>query len=380
MPGDEPVNVLLVDDRPGNLTALESILGGLGANLIKASSGEDALRTLLKEDVAVILLDVQMPVMDGFETAELIRNRKLSKDVPIIFITAIGKSYEEIHRGYKLGAVDYILKPFEPVILRWKVSVFVDLHRKTRDIERHLADIQRLNQDLNTANEEMRAFSYSVAHDLRAPLRSTSGLAGALLEDYGKALGEEGRLYLRRIISSTGNMDDLITDLFAYSKLTLEELNLQAVPLDAVFGETLGELRDEIEKTGAEVRVETPLPTVLAHRRILVQIAGNLVSNALKFVKPGEKPRVRIHAKTTGDTVRLAVEDQGIGIEPRHQESIFRIFERLHGVESYPGTGIGLAIVRKGAERMGGRAGVESAPDTGSGFWVDLPAFREGTP
>ena len=131
----EKVNILLVDDRPENLMALEAILGNLGVNLIKASSGEEALRALLREDVAVILLDVQMPGMDGFETAEFIRARRLSKDTPIIFITAIGKSDEQIRRGYKLGAVDYILKPFEPVILRWKVSVFVDLFRLRRELE-----------------------------------------------------------------------------------------------------------------------------------------------------------------------------------------------------------------------------------------------------
>ncbi len=238
---------------------------------------------------------------------------------------------------------------------------------------KHLEDFiaQRTDQ-LEAANKELEAFAYSVSHDLRAPLRAMEGFANALLEDYAEHLDAIGKDYARRVVSAAQHMDTLIQDLLAYSRLSRSALKPGTVSLDGVLGEVMHQFNNDIQKTGAQIRVERPLPEVLGDHATLVQVLSNLLSNAIKFVQPGVKPGVKIWAEEKNGRVRLWVEDTGIGIAPEYYDRIFRIFERLQGVETYPGTGVGLAIVKKGLERMGGQAGVESAPGRGSKFWVEL--------
>jgi PAS domain S-box-containing protein len=226
--------------------------------------------------------------------------------------------------------------------------------------------------ELDVVNRELDAFCYSISHDLRAPLRAMQGFSEALLEDYGDRLDATGHDYAQRIVGASRQMDTLIQDLLAYSRLVRTEIALDPVSLEAVVDETCGPLEREVKERGGEIAVERPLGRVLAHRAVLGQIVGNLLTNALTFARPEAPPRVRIHAERAPGRVRLWVEDNGIGIAAEHRERIFRAFERLHGLQQYPGTGIGLAIVQKGALRLGGQAGVESEPGTGSRFWVDL--------
>ncbi len=229
------------------------------------------------------------------------------------------------------------------------------------------------SKQLADANHELETFSYSVSHDLRAPLRAMQGFAQALLEDYGGRLDSTGQHYAGRIVSAAERMDLLIQDLLAYSRLGRLALDLAPVELDAVVRDALALQDAELKERRARVNVDTPLPRVRAHAATLRQVVANLVSNAAKFVATGTEPRVRVRAEEHDDRVRLWVEDNGIGVAPEHHERVFRVFERLHGIESYPGTGIGLAIVRKGMERMGGRSGVESEPGRGSRFWIEFP-------
>jgi len=161
--------------------------------------------------------------------------------------------------------------------------------------------------------------------------------------------------------------------LLSYNRLSLEEINLGAVKLEAALDEVLKQYEPQVREKGAEIRVETPLSDVWAHKGVLVQMLAHLISNSLKFVATGVKPRVRIWTEDHDDWVRLSTQDNGIGIASEHHQRIFRVFERLHSTEQYPGTGIGLANVSKAAERMGGRVGVESQPGLGSRFWVELP-------
>jgi PAS domain S-box-containing protein len=242
-----------------------------------------------------------------------------------------------------------------------------------RKYRKHLENFvaQRTDQ-LEAVNKELESFAYSVSHDLRAPLRAMEGFANALLEDYADSLDSVGRDYAMRVVSAAQHMDTLIQDLLAYSRLSRSALKPSAVSLDGVLGEVMHQFNPEINKTGAQIRVERPLPEVMGDHATLVQVLSNLISNAIKFVQPGVKPGVKIYAEDKNGKVRLWVEDTGIGIDPQYYDRIFRIFERLQGVETYPGTGIGLAIVKKGLERMGGQAGVESTPGRGSKFWVEL--------
>src|SRR5579872_3575824 len=198
-----PTNILIVDDDHAKIIALRSVLDPLGENVVEARSGADALRALLKQDFAVILLDVRMPIMDGFETAELIRQRPASELTPIIFVTALDQAETDMGRGYNLGAVDFVFAPVVPAILRAKVSVFAELYRAQQELRRYRAQLEALVEERTTAltsvNRELEAFSYSVSNDLRAPLESFDGLSQTLLDSYGTKLDDQARDYLRRM-------------------------------------------------------------------------------------------------------------------------------------------------------------------------------------
>jgi signal transduction histidine kinase len=232
--------------------------------------------------------------------------------------------------------------------------------------------VQERTVDLQAANARLEAFAFSVAHDLRAPIRGMHGLAQALLEDYGSRLDATGQDYAQRIIDEATSMDVLINDLLAYGRLSHVDLAISAVDLAEVLDASVYAVRDDVQRSGARVDIDSRLPTVQGNRSVLIQVFSNLLSNAVKF--GGRAPRVRVWAEMREPRVaHVWVEDQGIGIAPEHQERIFGVFERLHGAETYPGTGIGLAIVKEGIERLGGRVGVESHEGGGSRFWVELP-------
>ncbi len=254
--------------------------------------------------------------------------------------------------------------------------------RLREELDRQAAKLEELvaerTRALEEANTELEAFAYSVSHDLRAPVRALQGFSDILLDEYAEHLDETGRDYLRRIVGAADQMDGLIRDLLEYSRLSREEVPLGATLLRRVVERTLREMSAEIDERRAEIAVGEALPVVRGHEPTLVQVLKNLVGNAMKFVAPGVRPRVCIRAEERNGRVRVRVEDNGIGIAPEHRERIFRVFERLHGVEQYPGTGIGLALVRKGMERLGGTTGVESVPGLGSRFWFELPVEAAG--
>jgi PAS domain S-box-containing protein len=249
-----------------------------------------------------------------------------------------------------------------------------------RDItERKQAEeaLRRAHDELKETNAELESFTYTVSHDLRAPLRAMQGFADALQEDYADRLDATGQDYAWRIVAAARRMDALIQDLLAYSRLSRADLRLHPISLRGMAKDVLAQMEEEFRERDARVTVQGPLPEVMGHRATLVQVLTNLLTNAVKFVNPDTPPCVRVWAEDRDGQVRLCVEDNGIGIAPEHHERIFRVFERLHGVETYPGTGIGLAIVRKGMERMGGRVGVESEVGRGSRFWIELPKAED---
>lgn len=270
------------------------------------------------------------------------------------------------------------------------------LRRYTVELEHRVAE---RTANLAQSIQSLEGVLYHVAHDLRAPLRGMASFTNILLEEYAAQLDGRAQDYARRISSAARRMDRLVQDLLAYGRLTHTAVPVTNLSLETEVNTALDQFSGEIETSGATVEVCRPLPPVKANAAVLNQILSNLLSNALKFIQPKTTPRLRISAEETttrmesaaarsngapsldvrlsaldGKFVRLWIEDNGIGIQPEYHERIFRMFERLHDVDAYPGTGIGLAIVRKGVERMGGRAGVESTPGKGSRFWVELPA------
>ncbi len=244
---------------------------------------------------------------------------------------------------------------------------------RTEELSHKVAELERLTERLEVMNNELEAFTFSVSHDLRAPLRAMEGFADALKEDIGDELPELAREYADRIVASASRMDKLIEDLLRYSRISKQEIRLEAVDMDVVVEEVLQQLEAEIREREAKVEVKYPLGEVMGHRLLLEQVVANLLGNALKFVDKDVKPVVKVVSERVNGRLRIWFVDNGLGIEEKHRDRIFHIFERLHGVETYSGTGIGLAIVKRGIERMGGKVGVESTPGKGSRFWFELP-------
>jgi PAS domain S-box-containing protein len=247
-----------------------------------------------------------------------------------------------------------------------------DRKRLMDELRQHAHELEVQIAERERTNAELEAFSYSVSHDLRAPLRAIEGFASALEEDYGQQFDEIAKDYLSQIISASTRLNRLVHDLLDYGRLNRIELGLQPVELRTL-------IRTVLAETGNEARfAKLQVPkgiSVVAHEPTLRQAIFNLISNAFKFRKPNTNPKVIVSAKEgqAPNSVRLLVTDSGIGIPSQHIEKIFKVFERLHGIEEYPGTGIGLAIVKRSIERMGGRVGVESKHSEGSTFWIELP-------
>lgn len=241
------------------------------------------------------------------------------------------------------------------------------------------AQVTERTISLGESNAQLDAFAYTVSHDLRAPLRAMEGFARILLDDFGSGLGKEGERFAGRIVGAAKRMEVLIDDLLAFSRVQRSEVTLQAVDPARSVDRALAELRASVDDPASiKLEVAKPLPLVLADRVIFGQAIGNLIANAAKFQQQGEPMHIVVRAERRADRVRIWVEDDGIGIAPEHQQRIFNVFERLHGQETYPGTGVGLAIVKTGIERMGGTFGVVSALQQGSRFWIELAAADYG--
>ncbi len=270
------------------------------------------------------------------------------------------------------GSVRYIVGTGLPSALRGAPPVpEPDVRRLNERLERR---VEERTAQLEDAIREMASFSYTIAHDLRAPLRSMSGFAQAMVDDYGITMDAACLDLARRVVASARKMDTLIGDLLAYGRLIHLDVRLETVNLEAVIRSALERMGPEL--AGREVQIDfvRPVPMVRGNRVMLDQVLTNLLSNAIKFVPPGVPPRVKIWSEVQAGRICLSIEDNGIGISPEFHDRIFGIFQRLNREEDYPGTGIGLAIVRKALERMGGRAGVESSNGRGSRFWVELAA------
>lgn len=410
-PGAQPVieaveqpkaRILVVDDQAENLLALEAVLDSLGQDIVKASSGREAFRYLLERDVAVILLDVKMPDIDGFETAALIRERERTRDTPIIFLTAL-KSEEHLFRGYYVGAVDYLFKPIVPDVLRSKVSVFVELykksellkrqaerlHQKNQELERSIAErlkaeqaVRELNAELEQrvdertkelirSNEELRQFAYVASHDLQEPLRTVGSYAQLLRRRCQGRLDTSADEFIHYIVDGVTRMHVLLNDMLAYSRVTDSQRKpLAAVNCELVVDAALLNLEASIKETQAQV-TRDPLPTVMADDVQLTQVFQNLIGNGIKY-RGDQPPCVHVSAREGDGEWIFGVRDNGIGIDAKYHERIFGIFKRLHG-KDLPGTGMGLAICKKIIERHGGRVWVDSRAGEGAHFQFTIP-------
>lgn len=369
-----PPKVLLVDDVSANLTALAAVFEEMPCELVFAGSGEEALRALLQDDFAAILLDVQMPGLDGFETAAMIRRRARSRHVPIFFLTAYSKEREAILEGYGHGAVDYLVKPFHPEMLRSKVAVFLEMYQR-RELARVRSEdrLRSANLELAAALEAKDEFVAGASHELRTPLAA----AKAQIQLAQRRIQPNTDDRIVRALATVGSQIDRMTrrveDLLDLGRLRTGRLSLQIVEFDLV--ERIG---GEIECMQALVSTHTfsleapPSLMVAADRDRLEQVIVNLLTNAVRY-SPGGGP-VSVRVVTDGNSVRLSVSDRGIGVPLEKQETIFERFGRAHGAR-YGGLGLGLTIAQGITEQHGGRIWVESSGVSGEGstFFVEIP-------
>jgi two-component system sensor histidine kinase/response regulator len=358
-------NILIVDDRKENLLATERVLRRLDAGIFKAGSGGEALSLVLRHRFAIVLLDVQMPEMDGFETAMLMQDHKSMTGVPIIFVTAISKEEKYATQAAEIGAVDYIFKPINPDILRSKVKVYLDLY-----VQRE--HILRLNEKLKNSNEELERFAYICSHDMQEPARMMSCYADLIHEDYEDKLGATGRKYLSFIADNARHMQKMIVDILDFSRAGWEKPQIETVDCGKVLADILKELEPSITEAKARI-VSRPLPVIDSSLTLIHVLLQNLVGNALKFQNGERPPEIGIKAERNESGWLFTIQDNGIGIEPEFGDRVFAIFQRIHRREKYPGTGIGLSTCRKLVELYGGKIWFDSIPGQGSVFYFTLP-------
>ncbi|MGZ3930182.1 MAG: sensor histidine kinase [Bacteroidia bacterium] len=407
------IKILLVDDRENNLLSMESIFAREAYQLVRANSGREALKVLLKEsDFTLILMDVEMPGLNGFETAALIYQREKLQHIPIIFITAHSYGEEDIYKGYRTGAVDYIYKPIQAELLRAKVSVFVELYKKNhmliaqeqklksvnKNLEIEIKDrkaseeqVKELNQQLlknieqlESTNKELDQFAYIASHDLQEPLRKIRTFSDRIVTKFGEKLDEEGKLYIDKMQAACERMQNLINDILAFSKISVSKEALVYTDMNDVLAEVIADMDMQIQEKNAVVTLDTSLPKLYVYPGLMKPLFQNLINNSLKYSKKDVAPVIHISAKIeapedSGNKIsvkkfcRINVTDNGVGFEQQYAEQIFTMFKRLHGNSEYKGTGIGLAICKKIVEEHHGYISAKSAPDAGSTFTVSLP-------
>jgi len=410
--------ILVVDDRPDNLISIEAILeqDKDKYTIVKANSGKAALKTLLNDhDFSLILMDVQMPELSGYETATIIYERDKLRDIPIIFITAHSYDEDFIFKGYRMGGVDYIYKPIKPELLRAKVAVFVELYSKNqqlqvqekkllaaneflqKEIEERKISEQKVkllneqlvanNESLKQMNEELDQFAYMASHDLQEPLRKIQVFSDKILRNNN--FDADSEKYFDKIINSSKRMQHLINNLLDFSRHTVSSGDFKKTPLNDLVKNALTELEVEIEKSNAKINFGE-LPVVSAVPGLMQQLFYNLFSNAIKFRKPSEDLVIDIRAekmhpndlsnfvKPNGNRNfhKITVTDNGIGFDEKYAEDIFRVFKRLHSYHEFEGTGVGLSICKKIVEKHHGFIKAESEIDKGSTFIIGLPELN----
>lgn len=381
----EHITILIIDDDPNKTTTLESIIADCGAEIIKCTSGMDGLRWLLNNEPAVILLDVNMPVMNGFETAAMIRKRKRSEHTPIIFITAYSTDAKEVSAGYSFGAVDYLFTPVVPQILKSKVDVFIDLFRMNLQMKNHLAIIQKANldiQELNKSlveksdslaelNKELEAFTSTVSHDLRAPLRHISSFL-ELLKKRLTNMDEKSVKFMNTISESAVRMDTLITDLLAFAKIGKVEFRKFEVDCNWMVNEIIDEFKIEFEHRKIVWKI-ADMPKIFADRNLLKQVWANLISNAVKYTSTRDEAIIEIKYERLKEHHQFTIKDNGAGFKMEYIDRLFGVFQRLHTQTEFPGTGIGLANVKKIVSKHGGEVWAKSEINNGAEFGFSIP-------
>ncbi|HWI78677.1 MAG TPA: response regulator [Ramlibacter sp.] len=415
-----PTKILIAEDSATQAERLRHTLEQHGYSVAVAANGRLALQMIPQFQPALIISDVVMPEVDGYELSRRIKQNAALRDLPVILVTTMADP-QDVIRGLECGADNFVLKPYDEryligriryvlanrefhqlqdagmgvelwfndkkhyitagrlQILNLLLSTYDAAIQRNKELQHSQEALRTLNTRLEDANKELESFSYSVSHDLRAPLRSINGFSQMLANDRLSTLSPEARRYLNIVIESSRQMDQLIDDLLEFSKMGRAEMRHSSVDLDAVVQEAIRTLEMTTEGRSIAWHV-APLPQVIGDAAMLKQVFVNLLSNAVKYTRPREAAVIEINLAGEQDgRVIVSVRDNGVGFDMRYADKLFGVFQRLHSADEFEGTGIGLASVRRIIERHGGRTWAEGKPDEGAAFYFTLAAERRQT-
>ena len=369
--------ILIIDDMPANLGVLTSHLEREGYVAVVAQGGEEGVERAEFVRPDLILLDVMMPGLDGFETCRRLKASEITRDIPVIFMTALTDTSDKL-TGFAVGAVDYVTKPLNGAEVLARIETHLTLYglrqqlaQQNEQLRQEIAVREETQAALRRSNTELEQLAYVASHDMQEPLRMVASYLQLVAQRYKGQLDADADEFIGYAVDGAKRMQALINDLLAYSRVGTKARPFERTDCEKVVDTALANLRIAIHDSAAEV-THGPLPVVMGDPMQLLQLFQNLIGNALKFRR--EAPlRIRIAAEPADDGWRFSVSDNGIGIAAEYFERIFVLFQRLHGRGDYPGTGIGLAICKKIVERHGGTITVESQPGVGSTFRFTIP-------
>lgn len=403
--------ILIVDDIRANIIALQKTLELHDIEVDSAESGEEALKKILKKEYSLIIMDVQMPGLDGFEVVKILSGNKKTKDIPVIFLSAVSIEKKYISKGYETGGIDYITKPVDTDLLILKVKTYIKIYNQQNELKimkdllskeikirkeaqdnleikiaERTKELVAKNEELEFRNHELQQFSWVVSHDLNEPIRKIQIFIKIIKELY-LVNDDKAVDYVNRTIKSAERMQTLITDLLAYSRLSSKVLP-EKTDLNVVLQEVLSDFDYLIERKNAIIKTSV-LPTIDSIPSQLRQVFQNLIGNALKFSVDGRLPHIEISSdlietkdfegkiSPDGKYCRIVVKDNGIGFDEIYLDRIFIIFQSLNDRQTYEGTGIGLAIAKKIIEKHNGLITAKSEIGKGAAFIIVLPLVYE---
>ena len=369
--------ILIVDDMPANLEVVTSHLERQGYRAVVALSGDEGIERAEYVQPDLILLDVMMPGLDGFEICRRLKGSERTRAIPVIFMTALTDTTDKL-AGFAAGAVDYVTKPLNGAEVLARIESHLALYALRRQLAEQNAQLQQeiavraeMQAALQRSNTEFEQLAYVASHDMQEPLRKIASYLQLLAQRYQGQLDADADEFIGYAVDGAKRMQALINDLLAFSRVGTKAKPFAPTDCNLIMKTALADLQFAIEDCGARVQVDD-LPMVMGDATQLSQLFRNLLSNAIKFHRD-EAPIVRVVAESSGPFWRFAVSDNGIGIAGEYFDRIFVIFQRLHGRSQYAGTGIGLAICKKIVERHGGRIEVRSILGQGSTFVFTLP-------
>jgi two-component system, sensor histidine kinase and response regulator len=412
----DTVKILVVEDSPTQSMLLQNILEKHGYQVSVARNGREALASLRDRKPTMVISDINMPEMDGYQLCNAIKTDEQLRDLPVMLLTSLSAP-QDIVRGLECGADNFVVKPYEETflisrihfilanqelrttagaemgitvffagqkyfitadrlqILNLLLSTYETAVQRNTELTKAREELETKAQELTRSNNELEQFAYVVSHDLQEPLRMVGSYLALIEKRYSEKLDDKAHEFIGFAVDGAKRMQRLIQDLLTYSRVGTRGKPFAPTKCEEVLAAALANLQVAIEESHAAV-THDPLPTVDADETQLLQLFQNLIGNALKFCKD-KAPAIHVSAKQQAERWLFSVRDNGIGIEPQHYERIFVVFQRLHGREEYPGTGIGLAVCKKIVERHGGRIWVESQPGQGSTFFFRLPSRTE---